>query len=275
MKKDDFTANWHTHNFRCRHARGDFIDYALAAQDSGISVLGISDHCPLPDDSHIDVRMSFAQLGEYLGAFKAARGAVPGVELHVGVELEHFAGLMPQYAAYLLSQGVEYIAGAPHFFSLHSGELVSSWKVIPQASQPRHALEYGDFVAGMVESGCYAFIAHPDLIGCFCDSWSPECEEAARKIARASRECGIPLEINTSGFAKPWIFDRGLGTMRPQYPWRPFWEAVAEEGATAIIGSDAHAPQLVAQRLDDAIALCDDCGIEPRVFRNVAGNRLA
>lgn len=94
-------------------------------------------------------------------------------------------------------------------------------------------------------------------------------------IARASRECGVPLEINTSGLAKPQIFDTGLGATRPQYPWPPFWKAVAAERATAIVNSDAHAPELVAQRFDDAIALCDACGIVPRVFRGVSGNRLS
>ena len=35
MNKSDFMANCHTHNFRCRHAQGDFADYARAALDAG------------------------------------------------------------------------------------------------------------------------------------------------------------------------------------------------------------------------------------------------
>lgn len=274
MNRSDFTANWHTHNFRCRHARGDFADYARAAIDAGITVLGVSDHCPTPDDRDIGVRMFHSDLLGYIDGFRASRDAVPGVNLHLGVELEHYRDILPAYAEELLSRGVEYIAGATHFFMSRDGEKLSAWNEIAESEQPRRALEYGDFVVEMIESGIYAFIAHPDLIGCFCDRWLPECEQAARKIAATARDCGIPLEINTSGYNKPLKVDAGTGERRAQYPWEPFWKAVAEEGATVIINSDAHLPESIVQRLDDALALCDRCGIEPAVFPKVSNNRL-
>ena len=72
---------------------------------------------------------------------------------------------MNRNAEELLSRGVEYIAGAPHFFMSRDGEKISAWFKVPAEDQPRLALEYGDFVAEMIESGFYAFIAHPDLMG--------------------------------------------------------------------------------------------------------------
>ena len=90
----------------------------------------------------------------------------------------------------------------------------------------------------MIESGLYAFIANPDLIGCFCDRWLPECEQAARKIAATARDCGIPLEINTSDYNKPPKEDAGTGERRAQYPWEPFWKAVAESLRRCPGGSD-------------------------------------
>lgn len=274
MNRSDFKANWHTHNFRCRHALGDFADYAFAAREAGISVLGISDHCPTPDDRDCGVRMRHAELQGYIDGFRAARDAVPGVTLHLGVELEHYRDILPGYAESLLAAGIEYIAGATHFFHLPDGRAVSSWTAPPAEDQPRYALAYGDFVVEMIESGLYAFIAHPDLIGCFCDRWLPECEEAARKIARAARDCGIPLELNTSGYAKHPKTDTGTGAPRPQYPWEPFWRAVREEGAAVLVNSDAHRPDLLLRHLDDALGLCARCGIEPLVFTRVSGNRL-
>lgn len=274
MNRPEFKANWHTHNFRCRHALGDFIDYAIAAREAGISVLGISDHCPTPDDRDCGVRMRLAELQGYIDGFRAMRDAVPGVKMHLGVELEHYGDIFPGYAESLLAAGIEYIAGATHFFCLPDGTLISSWNEVPADDQPLHALAYGDFVAGMIESGLYAFIAHPDLMGCFCDHWLPECEEATHKIARAARNCGIPLEINTSGYNKPWKTDTWTDATRPQYPWEPFWEVVGEEGAAVLVNSDAHRPDLLMQHIDDAFALCDRCGIKPLVFTRVSGNRL-
>lgn len=275
MNRSDFIANWHTHNFRCRHARGDFADYARAAINAGVTVLGVSDHCPMPDDRDIGVRMYHSDLKGYIEGFHASRDVVPGVEMHLGVELEHYRDILPAYAEELRSMGVEYIAGATHFFMTAKGEQISAWFKVPAEDQPRLALEYGDFVAEMIESGLYAFIAHPDLIGCFCDRWLPECEQATRKIAATARDCGIPLEINTSGYNKPLKEDTGTGELRAQYPWEPFWKTVAEEGATVMINSDAHLPESIVQRLDDALTLCDRCGIQPAMFTSVKDNRLA
>ena len=129
MNRSDFTANWHTHNFRCRHARGDFADYARAAVGAGVAVLGVSDHCPTPDDRDIGVRMFHSDL---------------------------------------------HIAGATHFFVTSGGEKVSAWFKSPAEEQP----------------------------------------------------------------------------------------------------SLAHLPESIVQRLDDALALCDRCGIAPATFTGVKGNRL-
>lgn len=275
MDRSSLTANWHTHNFRCRHASGDFSDYFQAARAAGLSVLGISDHSPTPDDRDGGCRMRRDELQGYVDGFRAARAAFPDMELHLGVELEYYRDILPGYADELRTLGIEYLAGAPHFFVTPDGAQVSSWSKAEPRDQPRLALAYGGFVAEMISSGLYAFIAHPDLLGCFCDRWLPECEEAARRIASAARDTGVPLEINTYGFAKPWKKDADTGVPRPQYPWEPFWRTVAEEGATVIVNSDAHAPEAIVQHFDDALALCRRCHVEPSVYTRLSRHRLA
>ena len=275
MAPNVLTANWHTHNFRCRHASGDFSDYFQSARHAGLSVLGISDHSPTPDDRDGGCRMLREELPGYVDGFRVARAAFPDMALHLGVELEYYQDILPGYADELWALGIEYLVGAPHFFAMPDGTVVSSWSKASPNDQPRLALAYGDFVAGMVSSGLYAFIAHPDLLGCFCDRWLPECEEAARRIASAAREAGVPLEINTYGFAKPWKADADTGALRPQYPWEPFWKTVAEERATVMVNSDAHAPEAIVQHFDDALALCARCGLTPTVFTRLERHRLA
>ena len=41
-------ANYHTHTARCRHASGEDREYVLAAVQSGVKILGFSDHAPFP-----------------------------------------------------------------------------------------------------------------------------------------------------------------------------------------------------------------------------------
>ena len=77
MNRSDFTANWHTHNFRCRHARGDFADYARAAVGAGVAVLGVSDHCPTPDDRDIGVRMFHSDLQAGSSRLRRTSRALP------------------------------------------------------------------------------------------------------------------------------------------------------------------------------------------------------
>ena len=59
------TVNLHTHTHRCKHARGIPADYAKAAEEKGIRVLGMTDHTPFPDDRVIMIRMGIAELDDY------------------------------------------------------------------------------------------------------------------------------------------------------------------------------------------------------------------
>ena len=60
------TVNLHTHTRRCKHARGIPADYAKAAEEKGIRVLGMTDHTPFPDDRVIMIRMGIAELNDYI-----------------------------------------------------------------------------------------------------------------------------------------------------------------------------------------------------------------
>ncbi|MBR3085232.1 MAG: hypothetical protein IKH04_02395 [Kiritimatiellae bacterium] len=269
-----FTANWHTHNFRCRHASGDFAEYARAAIGAGIGVLGISDHSPTPDNRDIGVRMFRDELAGYISGFHAAKELFPSLRMHLGLELEYFEDIMPGWADELRGEGIEYLAAAPHFFTLADGSMVNPWLPAPREDRPRFLAAYGEFVVKMIASGRYAFVAHPDLFGCFCSEWLPECDTLAREVAAAARDTGTPLEINAAGFYHRWI---GLpdGGRRPPYPWEPFWRIVAESGATVIINSDAHVPEAIAKSVGDAFGLAGRCGIRPATFTDVAGGRLS
>ena len=122
-----------------------------------------------------------------------------------------------------------------------------------QRVQVGHAL-------GLLASGRYRCFAHPDLFGHFCTKWTPDTAAVSRDIAQAARDLGIPLEINTSGFNRPDFTDAD-GSIRKPYPWRPFWEVVADAGAPVVIGSDCHVPEAIAQQLGPAYALVDDLGL--------------
>ncbi|MDF3000458.1 MAG: hisK, partial [Bacillota bacterium] len=81
---------FHTHTYRCKHAQGDIPDLARQAEQVGYTVLGISDHAPLPKDQNIEIRMSLNEVDDYIQAFHTAQEAHPGLKMFLGMESEHF-----------------------------------------------------------------------------------------------------------------------------------------------------------------------------------------
>ena len=69
-------ANYHTHTPLCRHAKGSVMEYAQAACDAGLTILGFSDHTPycFPEGYYSHMRMYPDQLSGYVREELAAKG---------------------------------------------------------------------------------------------------------------------------------------------------------------------------------------------------------
>ena len=75
MKK----VNYHTHTRLCRHAGGAAEDYAAAAWQNSLDVLGFSDHAPFPD-GRFGLRMQYDELEPYIRDLnRLIRGGSPSV----------------------------------------------------------------------------------------------------------------------------------------------------------------------------------------------------
>jgi histidinol-phosphatase (PHP family) len=228
----------HTHTYRCQHATGDVPDYARVAAAGGCAVLGISDHAPLPDGRWEGVRMAMPELDDYEAAILRAKREQPGLRIRTGLEVEW----LPQFESYLREEilgarGYDYLIGAGHYTEFEEGWRSSFENLTTPGSLVRYATMMHDAMA----SGLFAFIAHPDLIGCCNDRWTPEIAACARDLCQASVATGIPLELNGYGLRKPWR-DTPEGR-RPQYPWIPFWEIAGAAGVRVVLNSDAHRPE--------------------------------
>ena len=112
-----------------------------------------------------------------------------------------------------------------------------------------------------METGLFDYVAHPDMFMSGCPRWTPELRALAAEMAAASKALDIPFEINAYGLRKPWIDTPER--RRPQYPWRPFWEVMAEHGVRVVVGADAHRPQDVWGNADDAVAFGAELGLVP------------
>lgn len=251
----DREVNLHTHTCLCKHASGTVADYCRAALDSGLAVLGMSDHSPFPDDRRPTPRMRFDQMPEYLAMISDARREFSDLTILAGLEIDvdrdfprefYRDGLLKRFDLDFLAVGV-------HFAQTQDGE---DRYVNPQRRFDLETIRlFAEKNVAMIEWGIFDFIAHPDVCAMSLDRWTPEIEEILRAIPAAAARTGVPLEINAYGLRKP-EGDYADG-QRHQYPLEAFWRMAAEYPITCVIGSDAHRPQDVYGNSDEAYALAE------------------
>ncbi len=235
-------GNFHTHTYRCKHASGKEEDYVKAAIANGFSELGFSDHGPFPDKDY-GLRMDFSELPEYVSEIERLDKVYGDrIKLFKGLEVEYH----PKYSGYykeLISElGIEYLVLGEHTYTVSGGTM----KNIAFAESTKEYIEYAEGIAEGVETGCFAFIAHPDIMFRNNFSWDRNCDKACDIILSAAEKYSVPLEFNVNGLRRGFCsFPDGI---RYQYPHERFWKQISGSSQKVIIGADCHIPE----QLNDA-----------------------
>lgn len=229
--------NFHTHTNRCLHAYGTERDYALEAVRNGMSQLGFSDHGPFADHDY-GYRMQYSELKDYISSIELLKTELEGrLRLYKGLEIEFHKKYIDYYSSLLEEHGLDYLALGEHIFYDRKGEE----KNIFFASSTEDYLEYAENVCKGIETGLFAFVAHPDLM--FLNSFEIDrnVQEACDMIIQCADENNTVLEFNANGFRRrKSIFPDGI---RHPYPHPFFWKKAAEKNIRIIVGSDCHAPE--------------------------------
>jgi len=145
--------NYHSHTYRCKHAKGDAVQFARAARVGGASVYGMSDHAALPDNRWDSVRMAHDELDDYVAAVRHAQVEVPEITVLLGMECEDVPEFRRYYEEELLGRRCfDYLIGAGHYTPLN-GEWLNSFSELTNARALR---AYSDHLAEMMATGLYA-----------------------------------------------------------------------------------------------------------------------
>jgi histidinol-phosphatase (PHP family) len=235
-----FKINYHTHTARCGHASGTDEDYVRAALANGYTELGFSDHCPWLHASgyvNAQVRMRPEQLLAYAASIRALRDQYAGrIRIGVGLECEHFPHLMGWLRDACAQADISYLILGSHYDLTDEYGMYFGNACCPEDLK----LYLKRTIAGM-ETGLFAYLAHPDLCMRTYPAFDNDCVRMSQELCRAAVSLNMPLEYNLHGIeckVQTRKF-RGEG-----YPCDGFWEIAAREGCTAIIGADAHDPEL-------------------------------
>lgn len=244
-------ANYHTHTWRCNHAQGDAGDYAAAAREAGVRVLGFSDHAPycFPRGYRSGFRMELCQLEDYVRKVLETRHEYKGeMEVLLGLELEYYPKFLSELLPILRDQPMEYLLLGQHFVDNEIGAHYSG-NITPDESILK---QYCRQVCDAMQTGLFTCLAHPDLLH-FTGSRAVY-EAHMGQVVREAKACGIPLEMNLLGLAQG-----------RHYPNPTFWALAAEEGCAVILGRDAHSPREMgdAATEDRALSMLREYGITP------------
>lgn len=253
--------NYHTHTWRCKHAVGDVADYAKAAVESGITVLGISDHTPLPDNRWIGVRMSMSELDNYCRVIEDEQKINNNLLILKAMECEYVKDFHSFYKEELLDKRkFDYLIVSAHAFYF-DGRGVCCWEEEFGGMNSKKSLKaYAEYIADSIDTGLFTFVAHPDMFGAYYLNWDDEAIACSKYIMQAAAQKKIPLEINAYGLRKQEIWtSQGI---RHQYPLKRFWELASLYDISVVINSDAHTPEDIAKKTDEAYSIAEEYNLK-------------
>ncbi len=216
-------------------------EMVLRAIELGFTSLGISDHSVQPFDDFFTIPA--AREAEYCCELRALNAKYGDrIRVHVGVELDAFAGLAnrPLYD-YLLLAG-HYIEkdGVRSFVDSHEhrDELFSLRDIQFKGDSVAFAARYFDILGEKALQVKPDIVGHFDLVKVFngegglYDESSPEFRRVRQDALEKIYRSGALLEINTGGMAR--------GKVDEPYPSRAIIALWREMGGRVILGSDSH-----------------------------------
>jgi histidinol-phosphatase (PHP family) len=177
-------------------------------------------------------------------------------DLRLGIEADFVPGREDRMANLLDGRDWDYVVGSVHFVADMAVDLDDEWDIWRRGDSPEKVWKrYFDALAEAARSGLYDIMAHPDLVKVHGDA-RPRPEGDLRRYyepaVEAFLDAGVAVELSTAGLRK------SVGEL---YPARPFLEMVVDAGCPIALSSDAHVPDQLGYRYEDALAALEEVGV--------------
>ena len=230
--------------------------YQEVAAERGVQALGVSEHVhrfrqALEVWQHPFWRQS-AQ--DDLDAYcEFVRGQTT---LALGIEADYVAGTEDRMASLLDAREWDYVIGSVHFIANRALDMRGEWDVWRGSDPDKVWMRYFETLGEAARTGIFDIIAHPDLVKVW-GSGGPMPDRDLRFYYDAAMDgiadSDVAIEVSTAGLRKP------VGEI---YPARPFLEMCLEAGRPIALSSDAHTPNELAYRYDEALEYLDSLGVD-------------
>jgi len=179
-------------------------------------------------------------------------------DLRLGIEADYVSGREDRLASFLDAREWDYVVGSVHFVEDAAVDLEGpEWEhVWGRGDRPEKVWErYFATLAAAARSGLFDIMAHPDLV----KVWGrarPLPDRDPRyyyePAVEAMLDAGVAMEVSTAGLRKP------AGEL---YPAPALLAMAVDAGVPIALSSDAHVPEQLGYRYDDALAALADAGV--------------
>ena len=241
----------HMHTPLCKHARGPLSAYAEQAEKKGLRGITFTCHSPMPAGWDAGLRMTLAQLPQYVEIVESTRVEFAGrVDVRLGMESDYFPGMEAWIDELHSRADFSYILG-----SVHALTKEYKAKYLDGSTRLEYEKSYFENLANAAETGLYDCLSHPDIVKIA----NPKQYDVADHLDTIRRALdriaatGIAMELNSSGLNKSY----------PEMnPGDVMLREMALRGIPVVIGSDSHDAHRVGADFDKALANLQNAGYE-------------
>jgi histidinol-phosphatase (PHP family) len=230
--------------------------YTQAAAERGIGALGVSEHVhrfrqALEVWDHPFWRENAVDDIDAYCAFVRDE-----TDLALGIEADFLPGREEPMRALLDAREWDYVVGSVHFLRESAVDMDGDHDVWRSSDAEEVWGRYFDALGEAARSGLFDILAHPDLVKVWGGRRPLPEGDLRRFYDRAMggiAASDAAIEVSTAGLRKP------VGEV---YPAPAFLEMCLEAGRPVALSSDAHVPEDLGHRYDEALELLRSLGVE-------------
>lgn len=258
-------VDYHVHTPYCGHAQGKMVEYVEAAINAGMSELGFSDHLGryylgrLQKKRYWDWGMSEKNVDRYFNEALELKELFAGrIPIRVGLEVDYIEGAEHLVERITNRFPYDYLLGSIHCIPAVGWRHLAQYAKSCMDPETIYPL-YFSIARAALQSGLFQSLAHVDFVWRYIvcpKTWQAKLANYISDIVSLAVNLKTDIEINANGYV--WSqsnYDDGFN------PFNILLDAISAQQAKITLGSDAHAPQLVAKFFPELINLLKSKGI--------------
>lgn len=243
----------HVHTMLCGHARGTMDTYIRTAIQKGLRQICFLEHVTPLDTAH-KASMAVAEIPMYFQAVQRFKHRYQNdIDICVGLEIDFQPEFIDLYHRITQSHAFDVIGSSIH--TIEGIDVVSpntDWAA-GRLDVDTIYIKYLQQLDQMVEHTYFDVVCHFDLIKKYGQIAGPMHLETMKRILSKISDNGLAVELNTSGWEHP---------IAEPYPAPDLVSDCRRKNIRMTLSSDAHAPEQVGRRFEQAIGVLTDAGYD-------------